>query len=86
MPIEVFGDEQFCRDVSDVIKSLLTQLRELKRLELSDKRRANVSLTRARRGLIVVGSRHTLEQEPKVWAPWLAWAKAQRLIVEEASC
>jgi len=41
---------------------------------LADPRRVNVMLTRARRGLIIVGHVPTLRREPKVWGPWLAWA------------
>merc|ERR1712118_263429 len=42
---------------------------------LSDRRRANVLLTRARRGLIVFGSYLTLSQEKLTWKPWLDWTK-----------
>jgi len=40
---------------------------------LSDERRANVLLTRARCGLIVFGSYSTLHRERLTWAPWLDW-------------
>ena len=50
---------------------------------LSDARRVNVSLTRARCGLIVVGHAPTLELEPKTWARWLGWARTEGLIVGE---
>ena len=45
---------------------------------LKDKRRLNVALTRAKRGLIVIGHLSTLRQEP-TWKSWLDW-------VEERGC
>jgi hypothetical protein len=47
---------------------------------LADRRRVNVMLTRARRGLIVVGHMSTLKREPEVWNPWLQWAGGSGLI------
>lgn len=44
---------------------------------VSDARRLNVMLTRARRGLIVVGEPRTLVNS-RHWAEWLAWIEAQR--------
>jgi superfamily I DNA and/or RNA helicase len=45
---------------------------------LKDKRRLNVALTRAKRGLIVIGHLATLKHEP-TWKSWLDW-------VEERGC
>jgi len=44
---------------------------------VSDWRRVNVSFTRARRALIVIGNEITLRRgDPETWMPWLAWADA----------
>jgi AAA domain len=43
----------------------------------SDWRRVNVSFTRARRALIVIGNEVTLRRgDPETWSPWLAWVDA----------
>ena len=47
---------------------------------LSDWRRLNVTLTRARRGVIVVGNPQTLRYEKQCWAPWLEWAESNGLV------
>lgn len=44
---------------------------------LSDHRRTNVLLTRARRGLIIFGDSHTLANEQEIWQPWLGWLRAR---------
>jgi len=51
---------------------------------LSDWRRLNVMLTRARRGVIVIGSRSTLVQDP-LWKEWLLWATARGAICGEGA-
>jgi hypothetical protein len=47
---------------------------------LQDWRRLNVMITRARRGLIVVGNTSTLSGDPS-WGRWLQWAEQEKLIV-----
>merc|ERR1719352_1093960 len=51
---------------------------------LSDWRRLNVMLTRARRGCIVIGSRRTLIHDP-LWRQWLLWASARGAVCGEAA-
>lgn len=46
---------------------------------LRDSRRANVALTRARRGLVVVGDPNTLSRASTCWAPWVAHARKSGL-------
>jgi regulator of nonsense transcripts 1 len=48
---------------------------------LSDARRLNVAITRAKRGLIVVGDARTLLADG-VWAAWLRWAVQQGVAAE----
>jgi hypothetical protein len=50
----------------------------------SDWRRINVSFTRARRALIVIGNDQTLRRgDPETWQPWLAWADAHGINMEK---
>merc|ERR1711948_28205 len=46
---------------------------------LADWRRLNVMITRARRGLIVVGDVNTLRTND-IWGRWLTWAEEQGVI------
>ena len=48
---------------------------------VSDARRCNVTLTRARRGVIVCGDPRTLCADREVWGRWLAWAGQGGLIL-----
>lgn len=51
---------------------------------VSDPRRLNVALTRARRGLVVVGNPDTLRSDP-VWRRWLGWVEARGCVMSEAA-
>ena len=46
---------------------------------LSNYRRLNVALTRAKRGLIVIGDDRTLRNDP-TWASWLDWVSESNLM------
>merc|ERR1712087_919419 len=48
---------------------------------MGDQRRLNVMLTRARRGMVVVGDFKTLSADKEGWRPWLCWAQERGLIV-----
>ncbi|CDJ69231.1 ATP-dependent helicase, putative [Eimeria necatrix] len=48
---------------------------------LKDARRLNVMLTRARRGLLVVGDQLSLWADTVNWRPWISWVGSQRSIV-----
>ena len=43
-----------------------------------DERRFNVMMTRARRGLIVLGDSHTLRRN-QMWGEWLQWVQERNL-------
>lgn len=47
---------------------------------LKDPRRMNVALTRAKRGLIVIGNIETLSSEEN-WRDLINWGKANKIII-----
>ena len=49
---------------------------------LNDYRRFNVAITRAKRGLIVVGNPRTLQSDT-TWGAWLQYVEQGRYIVDE---
>ena len=49
---------------------------------LRDQRRANVVLTRAQEGLILIGNKDMLASDGRVWGPWLTQAVAKNLVME----
>jgi len=51
---------------------------------VADWRRMNVALTRARRGIIVVGHPTTLARDDETWGPWLQWIQRERLYLGAA--
>jgi len=46
---------------------------------VADARRCNVTLTRARRGVIVVGHASTLARDRRTWGPWVQWVQKSGL-------
>lgn len=52
---------------------------------LSDNRRLNVTVTRARRGLLVCGHFDTLARDHRGWRPWLSWAQERGLVAGYAA-
>ncbi|KXZ45751.1 hypothetical protein GPECTOR_51g737 [Gonium pectorale] len=49
---------------------------------VSDPRRLNVAITRAKRGLVVVGNPDTLSTD-RLWTRWLRWVESRGCVMEE---
>ena len=52
---------------------------------LSDWRRANVALTRARNGVVVVGNEMTLRSDKRTWGPWIDFCYAKGIVYGQKS-
>lgn len=48
---------------------------------LSDRRRLNVAITRARRGLVIFGDGNTLANGSTDWAEFLKWCRKNRVVI-----
>ena len=66
------------RDI--IILSIVRSNSERKLGFVSDRRRINVALTRAKYGLIIVCNTHMLEAEKRTWRFYVDWARNLRLI------
>ena len=54
---------------------------------LDDDKRMNVLLTRARRGLIVIGNKKTLmSNKDSTWKEWVTWVENEELTVDSGKC
>ena len=51
---------------------------------LAQRGRINVSLTRAKRGLIVVGSKKNLKSDPELWGKWIEYMEARDAVFSVA--
>ena len=49
---------------------------------MKDKRRLNVSLTRAHDGLIIFGNKKTLQANNFIWKEYISWLEKKELIMK----
>ena len=83
--VEVFVLDRFQGQERAVIIFTVVRSNEAGRLGfLSDRRRMNVALTRARRGLIVICNTSTLGQDQRSWKCWLNWAEGHHVVQSAA--
>jgi len=83
--VEVATVDGFQGREKEVIMFSTVRNNEERRLGfVTDPRRMNVAFTRARRGLVVVGSSATLSSN-KYWASWLNYMRDQCLVVDSGA-
>ena len=79
--LEVHSVDGFQGREKEVIVLCTTRSNDKRALGfVSDQRRLNVAMTRAKRGLIVLGNRATLSSDP-TWAAWFQWIDKKGLSI-----
>lgn len=85
--IEVSSVDGFQGREKEVIVISLVRANPQRRLGFLDNwRRVNVVLTRARRGLVVIGHMPTIQNDHKSWGHWLSWAISRGLVQGSLPC